>query len=154
MMDPNSIDWSNPSAKISNHFTVKEATYLPSWGVCHQPSDEEKANICKQAEKMDMIRDFLGLPIKVHVWIRPGAANCPGNEHDGEDYNALVHGAPASAHKIGAATDWDCGENCDDTRAKLLPKLEEFGIRMERRDGSNWVHNDYAAPHPNRYFLA
>ena len=29
------VDWSNPESKISNHFTVKEACYLPSWKVMH-----------------------------------------------------------------------------------------------------------------------
>jgi hypothetical protein len=150
--DSSQIDWTNPTAKISKHFTVKEACWLPSWQVIHSPSEEEKANILKQAVKMDLIRDFLGVPLNVHCWIRP-ILNCPGHEHNGQDYNALVKGARNSAHKVGLATDYDAKElNCDDVRAKLEPKLEEWQIRMEKMPGSKWVHNDCAAVVVYRYF--
>ena len=153
MNKPESIDWSNPKSKISEFFTVGEATYLPSWKTYHIPSEEEKANICLQASKMDLIRRFLGKPIKIHVWMRPEKANCPGSEHNGEDYNKLIGGAKLSAHRIGAAADWDANENCDDTRNKLESKLEEYQVRMEKKPNSSWVHIDFLAPKPNRYFI-
>ena len=150
--EPVTIDWTNLSAKISKHFTVKEACWLPSWQVIHIPSEDEKANILKQAAKMDLIRDFLGVPINIHCWIRP-ILNNPASEHNGQDYNALVKGAKNSAHKIGLATDYDAsGLNCDDVRARLVPKLEEWEIRMERMPGGNWVHNDCASLVAYRYF--
>lgn len=146
------IDWSNPSSKISKHFTVKEACWLPSWKVLHIPTEDEKSNIIKQAAKMDLIRDFLGVPINVHCWIRP-ILNNPMSEHNGQDYNALVRGAKNSAHKIGLATDYDAqGLNCDDVREKLEPKLIEWQIRMERMPGGNWVHNDCVPVVVYRYF--
>lgn len=150
-----SIDWTDPTAKISNHFTVREATWLPSWGCCHIPNDEEQANILKMASKMDQVRDLLGKPINVHVWIRPGAANCPGSLHDGEDYNAAIGGAAHSAHKVGSAVDWDCGENCDVTRATLETELDRFCLCMERKPGGNWVHLDDFPPRgaTGRYFV-
>ena len=148
------IDWSNPEAKISDHFTVKEALWLPSWQVMHIPSEEEKSAIVEHAKKMDLIRDFLGVPLNVHCWIRP-ILNNPQSEYHGQDYNALVKGAKDSAHKYGIATDYDAkGLNCDDVRTKLEPKLEEFGLRMEQMPGGNWVHNDSREPlagHP-RFF--
>jgi zinc D-Ala-D-Ala carboxypeptidase len=147
------IDWTDGTAKISEHFTVKEACYLPSWQVMHIPSDEDKENILKQASKMDLIRDFLGVPINVHCWIRP-ILNNPDSPHHGEDYNALVKGAKNSSHKIGLATDYNAqGLNCDDVRSKLESKLDEWQIRMEKMPGGNWVHNDCAEVISNRYFI-
>ena len=137
-----SIDWSDPKAKISNHFTVKEACWLPSWGKLHDPSDEEKENILKTAEMMDRVRDFLGKPISIHCWIRP------------KPYNDLVHGAPASMHLTGLAVDFDCGEDCDLTRSKLLPQLSIFGVRMEDMPKGPWVHLDlkHVSDDKYRYF--
>lgn len=147
-----SIDWNDPTSKISKHFTVKEALWLPSWQVLHKPSDNEKVNILKQAAKMDLIRDFLGVSVRIHCWIRP-VLNNPESIHHGQDYNALVRGAKNSAHKIGLATDYDAeGLNCDDVRAKLVPKLDEWEIRMEKMPGGNWVHNDCAPVIVYRYF--
>jgi hypothetical protein len=149
---PPYIDWTNGSAMVSKHFTVKETCWLPSWKVMHIPSEIEKQNILKQAAKMDLIRDFLNVPINIHCWIRP-ILNNPESEHNGEDYNALVKGAKNSAHKIGLATDYDAsGLNCDDVRSRLEGKLEEWQIRMEKMPGGNWVHNDCAPVIAYRYF--
>jgi hypothetical protein len=149
---PPNIDWTNPEAKISKFFTVKEACWLPSWSIMHIPSEEEKQNIIKQAAKMDLIRGFFGVSIRVHCWIRP-ILNNPNSEFNGKDYNALVKGAKNSAHKVGLATDYDVeGLNCDDVRAKLEPKLEQWQIRMEKMPGSDWIHNDCAPVIAYRYF--
>lgn len=143
------IDWTNPDDKISRRFTVREALLLPSWGVLHVPSEEEKANILKMAAIMDIVRDRLGKPIKVHCWIRPTSANCPGSPHDGGNYN-LAAGSKAlrSAHIIGKAVDFDIGDNCDNVRAVLAPMLEELGLRQEDAPGTNWVHLDCQEPLP------
>jgi uncharacterized protein YcbK (DUF882 family) len=91
---------------------------------------------------MDKIRDLVGKPVSVHVTFRP------------EAYNTLIGGAEDSAHKFGQAMDWSVnGMSCDDLRILLIPKLEEFQVRMENKPGSNWVHIDRAQPHPNRYFI-
>jgi hypothetical protein len=146
------VDWTNPESKVSKYFTVRECLWLPSWQVIHIPSEDEKANILKQAEKMDLIRVFLDAPIRIHCWIRP-ILNNPASPNHGKDYNAFVKGAKNSAHKIGLATDWDAhGISCDDARTKLEPKLEEWQIRMERMPGGNWVHNDSAQVVVYRYF--
>jgi hypothetical protein len=136
------IDWTDPKAMVSVHFSVKECLWLPSWQALHVPSEEEKANILKQAKAMDRIRDFLGAPLNIHCWIRP-ILNCPSSPHHGQDYNAFVKGAKNSCHKIGLATDYDAkGLNCDNVRYRLESKLEEFGVRMEKMPGGSWVHND------------
>jgi hypothetical protein len=148
------IDWSNPQTKISKYFTVKEALYLPSWKIMHIPSSAEKFNIVELAKKMDMVRDHIGTGITVSVWIRPNKVNAPGTEHHGKDYNAFVKGVPKSAHIEGKAVDWVSGSrSCDKLREIVLPKLEEFGLRMEKLPGSNWVHIDDRAPASGvRYF--
>jgi hypothetical protein len=135
-------DWTDPKSKISNHFTVKEALWLPSWQVMHIPSEDEKVNILKHAQNMDKVRDFLGVSLNVHCWLRP-ILNNPASDKHGQDYNAFVKGAKNSSHKTGLATDYDAFKLiCDDVRAKLESKLEEFDMRMERMPGGNWVHND------------
>lgn len=148
-----SINWSNPKDKISKYFTVGEALYLPQWKCYHLPSEEEKDTILRHAQNMDKVRQELGVPCVVHCWIRPSSLNCPDSPHHGEDYNALVKGAKESRHIKGDATDYHpVGLSCDEARAKLESKLEEFGMRMEKAPGTNWVHNDSGPVVSNRYF--
>lgn len=147
------INWNDPKSMVSKHFSVGEATWLPSWGVHHIPSDSERFEIIKLAVIMDGIREFLGKPINIHVWIRPISVNAPGTIHHGQNYNALVGGAARSAHVLGRGVDWDCGESCDITRSRLVPELAARGIRVENKPGSDWIHVDNMEPHPNRYFI-
>lgn len=166
------VDWSNPQAPISKYFTVHNATYLPSWKVHHQPTDQQKANILKIAQKMDLVREMLGSPIIVTAWMRPGQAICPGSEWDGKDYNRYIYETqvwknlsdeekaqkhvPASPHKDGEAVDWvlvgkEGVDGCNEVRQLLLPKLEEWQLRMEDIQG-NWVHLDIRAVINSRFF--
>lgn len=149
------VDWSNPESMVSKHFTVKETCWLPSWQVIHIPSEEEKQNILKQAAKMDLIRDFLGVPINVHCWIRP-ILNNPASEYHGRDYNGFVHGAKNSSHKIGLATDYDAvGHKCIDIINEILDnnKLEELQLRMENNGSDpSWIHLDSSPVITRRYF--
>ena len=84
---------------------------------------------------LSKLRTALGLPFLCHDFYRPPA------------YNILVGGAPASAHQaLGAwaAVDFDVGGSvtCDRLRSSILELgyLEQFGLRMENRPGSGWVH--------------
>lgn len=129
--------------KISKHFTYKEALYLPSWKRRAKKKDgfnREVLNSLKVLfEKMDLIRDHFNAPVIVHVAYRP------------TEYNKLVGGAPKSSHVLGMACDFHVkGVSCDDVRKRLLPKLEEWGLRMEDLPGSNWVHVDIKQPAPGR----
>lgn len=141
------IDWSNPHCKVSNHFTVKEALWLPSWGRLANDSDgfndTLKQNMISFLEKMDIIRDYFGVQINVHVTYRP------------EKYNAEIGGAKDSAHMYCKAMDFDVsGMTCDEARNKILNdgKLQEWGLRMEKRPGSDWIHIDQFPAKPNLYF--
>lgn len=128
------IDWLNRSCKITEYFTVEEAIWLPSWNRLATPLDGldhvVKDSLCALFIKMDKVREYLGVPIIVHVAYRP------------KSYNEFVRGAKNSAHILGRAVDWSCSIDCDAVREKLLPKLEGLGMRMENKPKSNWVHLD------------
>lgn len=148
------VNWNDPKSKISKYFTVHEALWLPTWSVYHAPSEAEKSSILQLASTMDKVRDFLGTSITVHTWIRPSSLNCPGNPRHGQNYNAAVGGAAGSAHRYGKALDWSSpGVSCDELRARLLPKLDEFKLCMEDLPGSTWVHNDIFLPRKTGRFF-
>lgn len=145
------IDWNNPKSMLSTHFNVHETTYLPSWDIFHLPSEKEKDNILKMVEKMELVREYLGNPIHVHCWIRPKIVNNPKSHFNGKNYNQAVRGAPGSAHCEGLATDFHVSRmTCSEVRTVLLPKLEEFGIRMENINSEGWVHLDCRNPLPGK----
>lgn len=141
------IDWSDPKAKISKYFTVNEALMLREWKRLANAedglTDEIKANIVKTAQKMDVIREFVGKPLLIKSWLRP------------PKYNVAIGGAAQSAHMDGLAVDWWTDENgdghldgqdCDQLKELLAPKLEEWEIRMENNGrGARWIHIDLRA---------
>lgn len=146
-MDLTNLD---PNARISQYFTFKEALWLPRWNRMANPSDgltqDVINNLVTIFKIMDKVREFIGKPIHVHCAYRP------------EAYNKLVGGSKASAHMCLnglAAVDWSVkGIPCETIRQQLIPKLEEFGIRLENNgpDG-NWLHVDLRKPGPGgRYF--
>lgn len=151
------IDWSNPKSKISKHFTVHEATFLPSWRIYHTTSEDEKKEIVKLAEKMDIIRDRIGKSCIVHVWIRPKSVNCPGHERHGQDYNLFIGSTSTrSGHIFGQAIDchfsgYSGPQGCEEARKLILPWLEELDIRMEDIDGG-WIHIDTKPVGHKRFF--
>jgi len=164
----NDIDWSNPKAKITPRFSVKEALELQSWGVLHVPSEEEKAAIISIAQGVgraaDLLEQKLGkkILISVHAFMRPEKANVPGSKWDGQDYNRYIYETqvwknltpeekakkkvPKSPHRTGRAIDfhivgYEGKEKCQEIRELLAPHLEELGLRMEKIQGG-WIHLD------------
>ncbi len=163
------INWNDTTQKISRYFTVGEALYLPSWKVYHNPTGDEKLNILRTAAKLDLVRDHLGISMKIHCWLRPLKVDCrPGftgqlslvkpdttakvKAFQELNYNAYVGGAPKSAHTLGIAVDFSCKLPADKIRELLLPKLEFWNARMEDLEGSSWVHLDYAPVKSARFF--
>lgn len=157
------INWEDPKCMISKHFSVHEALYLPSWSCHHIPTDAEKHDIFHTAQVMDLIREFINLPISVSVWIRPTHVNQPKFDPksikiDPKDpkkdmkekalkdlnYNVFIGStAIKSAHILGKACDFTVkGMDCDEVRKRLVPKIDEFKIRIERLDHSPWIHCD------------
>jgi hypothetical protein len=157
------IDWNDPKAMVSKHFCVREALWLPTWKRLASPTApgdalglDAQGALIFLFQKMDIIRDFIGLPILVHVAFRPPV------------YNQEIGGAPNSAHiaraDLIAAVDWSVsvmddltpGESCETIRHALIPNLEGWGVRMEKNGNTApWIHID-TMPVPaggNRYFL-
>lgn len=142
-----------PTGNASAHFTWAELLYLASWGVWHEPSEEEKANLKRLADKMEEVREFLGASLHVNCAIRPTCASAPGTPFNHKNYNLQVQGAKSSAHIKGLAMDFTVGGmTCDEARFLLEPVLEALHIRMERKPGSGWVHVDLMPPVKSRYF--
>jgi hypothetical protein len=141
------IDWTNPSARIAKYFTVKDALWLREWNRLATAqdglNDTVKKNLVDVFAKMDLIREFLGVPVFIKSAYRPSA------------YNVAIGGATFSAHMANvefAAVDFWCdedgdgdkdGDDCDLIKEKLRPKLAEWNIRMEiNGKGARWVHID------------
>lgn len=141
------IDWTDPRCSISKFFSVREALWLPTWNKLASAGDglnkEAEDALVFLFEKMDVVREFIGIPIFVHVAYRPVA------------YNTEIGGAKDSAHiaRAGniAAVDWSSvvvsdmspGENCDTLRQAIEPMLEQWGLRCEENPpGSPWIHLD------------
>ena len=151
------VNWLDPKAKVSKYFTVHECTFLPSWRIYHQPSEEEKKTIIEFAKTMDIVRERIGKPITVHVWIRPKSVNAPGSDRHGQDYNLFIGSkSTKSGHIFGNACDFHVSgyigpEKCAEIRAKIMPWLEELDIRMEDINGG-WVHLDSKPVGSKRFF--
>ena len=151
------INWNNPRCKISKHFTVHEATFLPSWRVYHMPSDEEKVEIVELAKKIDKLRDKLNQPFIVHVWMRPKKVNCQNSPKHGKDYNVFIGSkSTKSGHIFGQAVDFhvsgSAGPNsCNLVREKIKPELESLNLRMEDIQGG-WIHIDSKKVGHKRFF--
>lgn len=140
----------DPKIPITPHFTWHEALWLPAWEVMHLPTAEEIKSIGLMSHKMELVREWLEVPLNIHCWIRPTCVNAPGSKWDKRNYNAFVGGAPGSAHIEGNAVDFNpIGMDCGSARMILMNKLEEFQIRMENTEG-NWVHCDRREPMPKR----
>lgn len=149
------VNWEDTKSKISQYFTVHEATFLPQWSVYHKPSDQEKENILKLADKMDEIRDYFEQPVNISCWIRPTAVNAPGSKFDGKNYNSLIGGKAMSAHIEGKAADFTISRiGSVEAKYLLQPMLDQFQVRMENNGDGNWVHIDVreVPPGGKRFF--
>lgn len=145
----------NMSDHISEYFTYHEVLWLKQWGRHAGGQDGLTQTVLDRLvglmRKIDKVRDFFGAPIDCHdVW-RP------------RDYNNIIHGAALdSAHiasrLIEAAIDFDIvGVHCDVARNRILNAglLDQLGLRMENKPGSNWIHLDTRVPLEghSRFFL-
>lgn len=128
--------------KISKYFYLSEATFLPKIQEFYIPSLKELDNIQRLAKKLDKVRDFIGLPFSVNVWIRPN--NFVNSKKQVIDYNALVGGVKNSAHITGSAVDGIFkGIDLDISIQEISKKLNEFELSMEQNGtayGRNWIH--------------
>lgn len=82
--------------KISKYFTERETT-VSAMGerlkIKNIPNEDEKDNILYTASRMDIIREYLGIPLIVLSWFRS------------EELNTAIKGSKTSAHRHGLAVD-------------------------------------------------
>lgn len=130
----------------SKFFKWREALWLPSFKVHHEPSQQEVNNIIETCRRLDEFRNYAGHSFIVHCFIRPTSVNAPGTPWHGKDYNAQAKGALASRHITGKAVDFHInGIDQDEAMKMFIPKLQQFRMSAENNtsaNGRNWVHLD------------
>jgi Peptidase M15 len=141
-----SIDWTDSSANVTDHFTVGDCLTLHSWNRLANESDglndDGKDRLVALCQKMEQIRTLLNCPINVHCMFRS------------QDYNSKIVGAiPDDVHAQFLACDFDASPNktISEIQSILEPVLEQYGIRMERNTPT-WVHIDLHPVVHQRYF--
>jgi hypothetical protein len=159
------IDWSAGQDQVTEHFTVKDMLWLPSWNrlaiesdFTDDPWEQVLTNLVTLASKLEAVREWAQCPLRVHVTARPPA------------YNLAIHGALHSAHREGLACDFDpekyqglvsVNEACAafirdityESQGANGSMLAGFGMRCEDNGPlPGWVHLDLYGPNPNRYF--
>ncbi|MFL5358016.1 glucosaminidase domain-containing protein [Archangium sp.] len=124
----------NFNAKIpgSKYFTWHDALWLPSWNRHAKESEVTPtilANITKQAQALDHVRERFNKAIGVHCWLRPPA------------YNKEIGGAKNSAHLRGSATDFHIeGYSAEQVRQVLIKEKTLYPGAGELK--VTWVHLD------------
>lgn len=89
--------------QLSEHFTVEEATVSDTaarLGITNQPNEEQLSNMRIAAEKLELLRKYVGKPIHVSSWLRvpalniviPGATNTPAGHSSGFCIDCRVNG--------------------------------------------------------------
>ncbi len=139
------IDFTDPKARITEHFTVKDALTLHSWKrLATHVDGVDFTKIVILCEKLEEIRALLSCGMNVHCMFRS------------QDYNKSQGIHPLNdVHSMSLACDFDCSPHMtiSEVHAILEPKLEELGIRMEQNTPT-WVHVDLHPVVHARYFLA
>ncbi|MBW4421777.1 MAG: hypothetical protein KME13_21585 [Myxacorys californica WJT36-NPBG1] len=123
------IDWNNPSASVSKHFTVAEVTQnddrrLPAVG-----SDEEAA-ILNLAVELDKVRDAWGSAIGVTSWYRP------------YEINLACGGVVNSQHIYGSAADIYTMDGRDAEFETFLDENWGGGLGYGVASGRGFTHCD------------
>jgi hypothetical protein len=138
------IDWTTGNSQVTEHFTVNDCLMLHSWN--RLATEEDGADFDKLlilCQKLEEVRDALGSPMNVHCIFRS------------QDYNKSQSIQPiADVHSMNLAADFDCNDtmSIQDIKDKLVPLLEQLGIRLEFGT-TTWCHVDLREPGPSgRYF--
>ena len=139
------IDWTDATVQVTDHFTVKDALFLHSWGRLATEADGANFDtILATMQMLEQVRLVLDCPVTVHCTFRSQA------------YNHSQNITPvADVHSQGLAVDFDTNDtmSTDDVKTKLMPVLESMGIRMEDNGaGASWVHVDRHAVGHARFF--
>lgn len=141
------ISWVDPYSRVSTQFNVHDCLYLPKWKRIATEedglNDVVKHNLIFLCKTLDKLVVYLDAFIHVHSMYRPA------------EYSVLVGGSAHDVHVYGRGIDFDCNPQmtCDEVKAKLLPVLEKYGLRMEDNGpGAPWVHLDTHSVATTRFF--
>lgn len=131
--------------KITRNFQWSEVLYLRQWDFYVYPDITQVKNLKRTINKLQMIRDMFGKPIRITSGLRPRV------------YNMAIGGAKNSWHIYGKAVDfvikgYEGPDGCNTVREILQTKLEELDIRMENKKNAPWVHIDIGDVIGERYF--
>ena len=118
----------NLSGFIENtHFTWAEA--LKNGDMYATPTEEQKANIIKQAHLLEGVRTILG-PMQVTSWLRT------------VEHNKAVGGASKSTHLCGAATDFVPALHSIEEAKRLITESKCYPGGSEI-NSTTWIHLDF-----------
>lgn len=124
------------TTKLSDHFTLEEATMTSVRGVDNSPNVDQLAAMRRTADGMEKVRAALNnKPVLINSWLRVEAVN------------KAVGGAKTSQHMKGEAVDFICpGFGSPYEICKRLVELKEV-IRYDQLiyEGS-WVHVSFVRP--------
>ena len=123
----------------ARHFSLEELLHSDAaarHGIPNEPTDEIRANLQRlAAELLDPLRDAVGAPLRVTSGYR-----CPR-------LNALIGGAPASAHMAGRAADlvwWGhAPAELERIARRSWPQVRYDKLIVEF---GRWLHVQIAAP--------
>lgn len=139
----------NLTGQVTPHFSWREMTRSETArrkGIPNIPSETEIANIRYTAEKLETIREFIGLGITVTSCFRS------------EQVNQAVGGSKTSAHRFGLAADCDAIGLTSYQFALKLIEMRDKGLLVfdqlilefpENGDGA-WVHVGFRRNSPMR----
>lgn len=131
------IDWTDPLAQVSLHFTVGEMIALHSWDRLANDAedgltDQVKQNLIDLCQRMEKVRVALGCSLNVHCGFRSVKYN-----------QEVLHSLPLDVHAAGKAVDFDCNEamTIEQAKEKVRPLLESLNMRLEGGT-KTWLHMD------------
>ncbi|MBW8881355.1 MAG: hypothetical protein JF615_08030 [Asticcacaulis sp.] len=115
---------------LSRYFSKAELTVSQTAarkGIDNTPTNEIWARLTETAKQMDKVRDLLGHAINVNSGYRS------------EALNAVIGGAPHSAHSLGYAVDFICP--AFGTPLQICQKIVTSGLKFDQliQEGT-WVH--------------
>jgi zinc D-Ala-D-Ala carboxypeptidase len=129
--------------QLSKSFSLREATVSDTaarHGIDNQPDSKQLQNMIYAAEKLQLVRDFLGEPLLITSWLRTA------------ELNAIIPGSSkTSAHMEGYAIDCHVGSMSPYLLCTKVHKfLKDNGIEFDQiiHEYGSWMHISF--DHKNR----
>src|SRR5579863_3125495 len=121
-----SIDWTDKSVNVTEHFTVGDCLMLHNWNrLATEDDGADFDKLTALCQVMEQVRAALGnIPLNVHCMYRSTAYNLEQN---------ILPPTGKDVHSMSMACDFDAGSAMTIQQVKdtLEPLLESLNIRME-----------------------